>query len=125
MIVFTGAALLVIGFIALIKIFGLVEKSIDVINLARLAYADLQNPALNDDAKEVALQSHAKRLFVLFLLITLGGAAALALPMGLIWLLEQMDVLSLNAVISAALSWKFLLAGTVLAIVVFRITRER
>lgn len=125
MIVFTGAALLVIGFIALIKIFGLVEKSIDVINLARLAYADLHNPALNDDAKEVALQSHAKRLFVLFLLITLGGAAALALPMGLIWLLEQMDVLSLNAVISAALSWKFLLAGTVLAIVVFRITRER
>lgn len=125
MIVFTGAALLVIGFIALIKIFGLVEKSIDVINLARLAYADLHNPALNDDAKEVALQSHAKRLFVLFLLITLGGAAALALPMGLIWLLEQMDVLSLNAVISAALSWKFLLAGTVLAIIVFRITRER
>lgn len=117
--------MLVIGFIALIKIFGLVEKSIDVINLARLAYADLHNPALNDDAKEVALQSHAKRLFVLFLLITLGGAAALALPMGLIWLLEQMDVLSLNAVISAALSWKFLLAGTVLAIVVFRITRER
>ena len=125
MIVFTGAALLVIGFIALIKIFGLVEKSIDVINLARLAYADLQNPALNDDAKEVALQSHAKRLFTLFLLITLGGAAALALPMGLIWLLEQMDVLSLNAVISAALSWKFLLAGTVLAIIVFRITRKR
>jgi hypothetical protein len=125
MIAFTGAAFLVVGFIALIKIFGLVEKSIDVINIAKLAYADFQNQSLNDDAKEAALQRYAKRLFALFFLITLGGAAALALPMGLIWLLEQMGVLSLNAVIITALSWEFLLASTALAIVVFWITRER
>ena len=125
MIAFTGAAFLVVGFIALIKIFGLVEKSTDVINIAKLAYADFQNQSLNDDAKEAALQRYAKRLFALFFLITLGGAAALALPMGLIWLLEQMDVLSLNAVIITALSWEFLLASTALAIVIFWITRER
>jgi hypothetical protein len=122
---FAGAILLVAGFITLIKIFGLFKKSTDAITVAKLAYADFQNPRLSDDAKEVALQRHAKKLFSLFFLITFGSAAALALPVGFIWLLEQINMLSLNAVIATTLSWEFLLVSTILTAVVFWIVRKR
>jgi hypothetical protein len=122
---FAGATLLVIGFIMLVKILGLVKKSTDVITVAKLAYTDFQNPHLSDDAKEIALQRYAKKLFSLFFLITFGSIVALALPVGLLWLLEQINMLSLNAVMATALSWQFLLISTILAIIVFWITRKR
>jgi hypothetical protein len=119
-----GATLLVIGFVVLSKIFGLIQKSTAVIDVAKLALTDLRNPGLDDDAKEIALQRHAKRLFGLFLLLTLGGAAALFLPVGLIWLLEQLGLLSFNAVIDTTLSWEFLLASTLLALAILWIARK-
>jgi hypothetical protein len=120
-----GATLLVVGFILLSKAFGLIQKSTAVVDVAKLALADLRNSGLDDDAKEIALQRHAKRLFGLFLLLTLGGAAALFLPVGSVWLLEQFGLLSFNAVIDMTLSWKFLLASTLLAIAVLWIVRRR
>lgn len=122
---FVGAALLVAGFIVLVKIFGLLKKSTEAITVAKRAYADFQNPHLSDDAKEVALQGYAKKLFLLFFLITLGSIAALALPIGLLWLLEQINILSLNAVMTTALSWQFLLISTALGTVIFWIARKR
>jgi hypothetical protein len=115
MIAFAGAVFLAVSFIVLIKIFGLVEKSTDVVHVTKLAFADLRNPDLDEEVKELALQRHAKQLFTLFFLLTLGSAASLALPMGLIWLLEQIRVLSLTAVMTTLLSWEFLLASAVVA----------
>lgn len=122
---FVGATLLVAGFIALIKIFGLFEKSSEAIAVAKLAYADFRNPHLSDDAKEAALQGYAKNLFLLFFLITLGSVAALGLPIGLLWLLEQVNILSLSAVMATTLSWQFLLLSTILATVIFWVIRKR
>lgn len=116
MISFAAVIFLIMGFILLIRSFGLVEKSIDVVNISKAAFADVRNPSLNDDAKEQVLQRHAKRLFALFFLLTLGGAAALLVPVGLIWILDQMGVISLRAVMRAALSWQMLLLGTAFGI---------
>ena len=118
MMTFVGVTILVTGFVVLVRIFGLVEKSGEVFKISKLALSDIQNPSLDDDAKEVALQQHAKRLFCLFFLLTVGGAAALALPAGLLFLLEKMDLLSLNAVMTVTLSWEFLLASSVLIIAI-------
>lgn len=120
-----GAIILVVGFIALLKVFSLVELSIDVIGLSRQSLADIRNPEMDDEAKEKALQGHTKKLLLLFFKLTSGGIAALLVPLALVWLLEQLDVLSLSEVMSTVLSWEFILASTILAIVVLRVKRKR
>ena len=122
---FAGVAILVAGFVVLVKIFGLVEKSTEVFSVSRLALSDIQNPDLDDAAKEAALQQHAKRLFGLFFLLAIGGAAALALPAGLLFLLERMGLLSLSAVMALTLSWEFLLASSVLIIAIILLAKKR
>lgn len=122
---FAGVAILVAGFVVLVKIFGLVEKSTEVFSVSRLALSDMQNPDLDDEAKEAAIQQHAKRLFGLFFLLAIGGAAALALPAGLLFLLEGMGLLSLSAVITVTLSWEFLLASSVLIIAIILLAKKR
>ncbi len=119
-----GAVWLVVGFITLVKILDLFRKSTDAIGVAKLAYADFKNPRLSDDAKEIALQGYAKKLFSLFWRITFGIMVALGLPIGLLWLLEQINMLSLNAVMATTLSWEFLLVSTLFAVVVFWIARQ-
>jgi hypothetical protein len=125
MMTFAGVAILVGGFVVLVKIFGLVEKSTEVFSVSRLALSDIQNPDLDDEAKEAALQQHAKRLFGLFFLLAIGGAAALALPAGLLFLLERMGLLSLSAVMTLTLSWEFLLASSVLIIAIILLAKKR
>ncbi|MDH3947336.1 MAG: hypothetical protein OEU74_00080 [Gammaproteobacteria bacterium] len=125
MMTFAGVAILVAGFVVLVKIFGLVEKSTEVFSVSRLALSDIQNPDLDDEAKEAAIQKHAKRLIGLFFLLTIGGAAALALPAGLLFLLERMGLLSLSAVIAVTLSWEFLLASSVLIIAIILLAKNR
>ncbi|MDX2505065.1 MAG: hypothetical protein QNL62_11410 [Gammaproteobacteria bacterium] len=62
---------------------------------------------------------------MLFIKLTLGGIAALLVPLGLVWLLEQTGILSLSEVMNTALSWEFILASTILAIAVLRVKRKR
>ena len=112
-----GAIFLVVGFVALVKAFGLVGKCGEVLDLARTSLAVLRNPSLDDDAKESALQSYAAKLFLLFLLLTAGAALALVLPAGLIWVLDLLHVVSLRAVLEMTLSWQFLLGSTLVGIV--------
>jgi hypothetical protein len=70
------------------------------------------------------MQAHAKRLFVLFFLLTLGAAAALLLPVGVIWLLDGAGVFSYDGVLRVLLSWEFLL-GTTAGAALFFWTRSR
>ena len=120
-----GAIFLVVGFVALVKAFGLVRKCGEVLDVARSSLAVLRNPALDDDAKESALQSNAVKLFSLFVLLTAGAALALALPAGLIWVLDVLQVVSLRAVLEVTLSWQFLLASTVIGLVAWRLMHRR
>ena len=122
---FAGAIFLVVGFVALIRVFGLTKKCRDVVELARSSLAVVRDPALDDDHKERALQSHAKQLFSLFFVLTAGAALALGLPTGVIWVLDRLQVVSLGRVIDVTLSWQFLLGTTLLGILVLRLARRR
>jgi hypothetical protein len=101
------------------------EKCGDVFRLVKSSLAVLRNPSLEDDAKESALRSYARRLFLLFLLLTLGAALALALPAGMIWILDALQVVSLRSVIDVTLSWQFLLGTTLFGVLALRLTRKR
>jgi hypothetical protein len=48
---------------------------------------------------------------------------ALALPAGVIWILDMLQVVSLRAVLDVTLSWQFLLGSTLAGIAAWRITR--
>ena len=127
MIPYIGAAIIVVGFIICMRLFKLVEMSLDVISISKMAVADVQNSEMDDDAKELALQAGAIKLFKLFFLLTLGGALALITPTALVWSLELMHVLTLEAVFNAALSWEFIVASTILAVAALRgsLSRKR
>ena len=110
---YAAAILLVLGFIAVLKVLKVVENSARVISITNRAVADFRSNELDDDAKETAMQTHAKHLFVLFFLITLGGFAAVFIPLAVVWGLDRLQLLSLDGVLQAALSWHFIAASTV------------
>jgi hypothetical protein len=122
---YAGAIFLVIGFIFILGITGLVEKSTRVIDIAKQAVTELRDSELSDDDKELAMQSHAKQLGKLFLLITLGGLAAVFLPLAVILGLDRLTLISIDAVLDVALSWSFLGVTTVLMVVALVIKRAR
>jgi len=122
---YAGAIFLVVGFVVVLKIAGLVEKATRVIDISKHAVAILRDPAMSDDDKESAMQSHAKQLAGLFLLLTLGGVAAIFLPLAVIWVFDRLELLSIDAVLHVALSWPFIIATTVVIILVLVVKRKR
>jgi hypothetical protein len=117
MTLWIAAAFLVVGFLALAKLFRLVEKSGNVFAVSQRSLAIIRNSELSDDAKEAALQENAKRLFALAFLLTLGAAAAVLAPMGLLWLCDRLGWISLDAVSRVALSPAFIIASCALVLV--------
>ena len=125
MIEYAGAIFLVIGFIFILKISNLVDKSTRVIDISKRAVTELRDAELSDDAKEAAMQSHAKQLIGLFVLITSGGIAAVMLPIAVIWGLDRLELVSIDAVMEVALSWPFIVVATILIVLAFVIKRMR
>ena len=113
-----GALIVVAGFVFLLRALKLVPMAMEVTSVSRTAVGIVQDPELDDDAKGERMQQHAKRLFVLFFLLTLGAAVALLLPVGVIWLLSRVGLFSYDDVVALLLSWQFLLATTAIAAVV-------
>ena len=58
-----------------------------------------------------------------FFLLTAGAGLALALPAGIIWILDVLQVVSLRAVLEVTLSWQFLLGSTLVGIAAWLFTR--
>lgn len=125
MIEFGGALFLVIGFIVIFKVFDLVERSRRVIGIARQAVGDLRDSAMSEDDKEVAMQAHAKRLFALFFIITVGAFAAVFAPIALVWAFDALGWVSLDAVLAVALSWPFVLGASVVIVAAIIVQRRR
>ena len=74
-----GGIVIVVGFFIFLKLFGIVEKSTEVLKIAKLATSIVRDGSLDDYQKEIAMKKHSKRLFSLFLLITAGSALSLAI----------------------------------------------
>jgi hypothetical protein len=71
------------------------------------------------------MQGHARRLFVLFFLVTVGGVAAILVPLAVIWGLDRMQLLSLDSVLRATLSWQFIVASTAAIVLILFAKRSR
>ena len=151
MIDYAGALFLVIGFIVILKIAGLVERSTRVIAISKQAVAVLV-PHIEEEKrrggqasqaqakilmatvkgdvhdigkKENLMQSHAKQLAGLFFLLTIGGLAAVFLPFALIWAFDQAGLISVDSVLAVALSWPFITVTTVVIIIAIVVSRKR
>ena len=114
---YLGAIFLVVGFIVMLKLLGLVERSRRVVATSKEALAALSDKELDDGQKEAAMQTHAKSLGLNFVLLAAGFAMALLGPAGVIWLLDRAGVLSFDAVISAAFSLELIFGGTLLTVI--------
>ena len=125
MMAVVGGIIIVLGFVVFTKVFGLVERSTKVINMAKSATTIVRDTNLDDYQKEIAMKKHTKELFSLFFLITTGSIAALAIPFGFIWLMEFVGLLRMHEVIDATLSLKFIAATVVLSSGFFWLTRKK
>lgn len=83
------ASLVVVGFAGVLERLGLPARAEEVARRSRECLAVLQDPALDDDRKEAALQGHARRLFVLLAVLVGGSVLALGLPLGAVWALDR------------------------------------
>lgn len=117
-----GGILVVSGFILLVNIFGLVDKSTKVIGIAKSAFSIVRNADMDDYEKEIAMQRYAKDLFFLFILITTLSILAIAIPFSLIWLMAFAKLLSVNDVIEMTLSWEFIAATIVISMILFMVS---
>lgn len=116
---FFGAVLLVVGAIALIKVFGLFPRALQAVCMSRSALDVMNDPELGDDRKESLLQGYSLSLLRSFVDLLIRGVGSIAIPVGLLWALEFAGVLSLKAVLDLTLSWAFLLGGVIAAIAAF------
>lgn len=124
MIPWIAAAFSVIVFIILIRLFRLVERSLDVVGISRNSLDIVRDSGLDDKAKEEALQKNALSLFRLFFVLAGSGAAAVSVPLGMLWCCERFGWLSLEAVYSVAVSPVFLIASGVATVFALRAGRS-
>jgi hypothetical protein len=114
-----GAALLVIGVIALIKAFGLFPRALQVVRTSRSALEVMNDPYCGDDRKESLLQGYSLSLLKAFVDLLIRGIGAIAIPVGLLWMLQFAGLLSFGAVWDLTRSWEFLLGGLIATIAAF------
>ena len=120
-----GATLLVAGFLALLKLFRLVERGRESLGIVRQSFGQLADRTLDDDAKEKAMRQYSLRLFGLFGTLAFFGAAAALLPLALLWLLDRAGWIDLDAIMATAMSWPFLCASGVVTVVVLWLLSRR
>ncbi len=111
-----SAFFLVFGFIVLIRLFGLVNKSSKVVAISRHSFEVIRNSTLNDEEKETALQKNTKLLLQLFFILAFGGIIALLFPVGILWGCDRIGLISLRSTLSVATSPFFLIISGVLAL---------
>lgn len=116
---FFGAVLLVIGVMALMKVFGLFPRALQAVRTSRSALEVMNDPECGDDRKESLLQGYSVSLLRSFVDLLIRGVGSMAIPVGLLWMLEFADLLSLEAVWALTRSWAFLLGGVIAAIAAF------
>jgi hypothetical protein len=116
---FFGAVLLVIGVTALMKVFGLFPRALEAVRTSRNAIEVMTDPECGDERKESLLQGYSLALLGSFADLLIRGIGSIALPVGLLWVLECAGLLSLGAVLDLTRSWTFLLGCVIAATAAF------
>ncbi len=85
----------------------------------------MKNATMSDLEKEKAMQTFSLHLFKAFFLIMLGSALALLVPGVVLWGLDFLGWVSLDAILATSLSWPFLLVSLLLGCAAFYLMRHR
>ena len=109
----------------LMKIFGLVGRTKKVTVVAKSALDVIRDSNLDERQKEAATQKMAKELFSLFFLIAGASLLALAVPLGLVWIMELANLLTLAEVISATLTLQFIGIAAAISVAMFLWSKTR
>lgn len=113
MISYAAALLMVAGFVFLLSRFDLVGKSSRVFRINKEVFRIIKDANMDDLVKEKKMQSYAKILFALFFQILLICCAAIAIPLGLLALMDSIGVLSTQVVLKILLSWQFIIISSI------------
>ena len=112
-----GAIILVVGFLVLIQLLGVTNKSKYVVRIALHSMKIIGSSHLSDEQKESKLRKNSLRLFGLFFILVSGGAIAILIPLVVLWLGDRLGYLSLSAVLATTVSPVFLFISTVIAMI--------
>jgi hypothetical protein len=110
---FALALFVVVGFAATIEYFDLPDRARTVGERSSRSLAVLRDNSLSDQEKEKALQSQSRELFRLLGIFTGGSVLALGLPLGVVWLLGQVEIGSFWGTMSILERLDFLAGVTV------------
>jgi len=113
-----GATFLVVCFIILMQRLGMIKNSHKVVTIARNSLSVIKSSELSDEDKEQVLQKEAGRLLWLFLVLAGSGAAALLIPLLILWLGDQLEIISLQPIFTTLMSPLFIGVSTVLTILI-------
>ncbi len=123
--VLIGELVVIFGFIIFIKLFGLVRRTSRVAEVAKSVLAVIRDPSLEDHQKEMATQQYAKELFYLFFVIVAASLTALAIPLGIVWIMELANLLTVAEVIAGTLTLEFIGIAVVLSVILFLLSKKR
>lgn len=125
MIDWLAASVLAVGFIVLLKQLKVIEMSRNVIALSRRVMSVLVDKNLTELDKEKAMQRHSLDFFRYFFFILLGSITALAAPLGMVWLLQQVGITRMDRTLAITLSWQFLVGTCAVAAASFYFFNRR
>jgi uncharacterized membrane protein YkgB len=120
-----GGAFIVFAFFGLLKAFRVIEVSKDVITLSSTVMSTMTDNSMSDLEKEKAMQSFSIRFFKYFISILIGSALAIAIPVLVLWGLQQLGLLSLDDIIATTLTWEFITISCLLGLALLTIPRLR
>ena len=120
-----GGIVVVLGFMIFMKLFGLVHRTKRAAEVAKSVVEVIRDPCMEDRQKEMATRQYAKELFALFLVIAAASLIALAIPLGIVWIMEFADLLTVAEVIAGAFTLKFVGIAAILSLVLFLVSKTR
>jgi hypothetical protein len=104
------ALLVVVAFAFIVERTRLPAHVGDAVRRARGSYSVLSDRSMTDGEKERRLREEAFRLFVLLGRICFGSLLALGLPLGVLWVLDRMGLISLSEVLGVLMRLEFLIS---------------
>lgn len=124
MMAWLGAAFLVGAAMALFVLLRMPATNREILAAAGQSLSVIGSTTLSDDEKERALRRCALRLFGLLGRLAIGGAAALLLPLAVLWLLDRFEWVDLDAVVGTATSPLFLVGSVAVGLMALRVLKR-
>ncbi len=121
---FVLAVFVVVGFAVTIERLHLPARAREVGRHSTASLDVLRDDSLDDVAKEEALQDRSRQLFRLLGILAGGSALALGLPLGIVWLFDQVGVGSFGETLAVLQRIDFLAGTTVVGLLAYFLVQQ-